>query len=276
MAQPAIQDSVRLFDTSVTQRLADTNFQQVEPDVFYLDDEPGDDAVANNPNVPTDEEYGDMIPEPKPDVDDLETYDKYLNAEFIVNRADGEAIKARGVRKRIRTDTGELVGREHTSPLFDTRAYECVLDDGTIDRYTANIIAENLYSQCDSEGRSMKVLDEIVDHRSDNSAVTIADGYTTGRAGNRIPTITTRGWQLLCQWRDGSSDWIPLVELKDSNPVELAEYAVANKIQEEPAFKWWVSTVLRKRNRIIAKLKSRYWSTSHKFGVRLPKSVREA
>jgi hypothetical protein len=51
---------------------------------------------------------------------------------------------------------------------------------------------------------------------------------------------------------------------------------VANKVQEEPAFKWWVSTVLRKRNRIIAKLKSRYWSTSHKFGVRLPKSVREA
>jgi hypothetical protein len=93
-------------------------------------------------------------------VDDLETYDKYLNAEFIVNRADGEAIKAR-VRKRIRTDTGELVGREHTNPLFDTRTYECVLDDGTIDRYTANIIAENLYSQCDSEGRSMKVLDEI-------------------------------------------------------------------------------------------------------------------
>jgi hypothetical protein len=66
------------------------------------------------------------------------------------------------------------------------------------------------------------------------------------------------------------------VELKDLNPVELAEYAVANKIQEEPAFKWWVSTVLRKRNRIIAKLKSRYWSTSHKFDVRLPKLVREA
>jgi hypothetical protein len=122
----------------------------------------------------------------------------------------------------------------------------------------------------------MKVLDAIVDHKRDNSAISIADAYTTGRAGNRIPKITTRGWQLLCQWRDGSSDWIPLVDLKDSNPVELAEYAVANKVQEEPAFKWWVSTVLRKRNRIIAKLKSRYWSTSHKFGGRLPKSVREA
>jgi hypothetical protein len=81
---------------------------------------------------------------------------------------------------------------------------------------------------------------------------------------------------LLCQWRDGSSSWVPLVDLKDSNPVELAEYAVANQIHEEPAFKWWVSDVLRRRNRIIAKLKRRYWRVTHKFGVRLPKTVEEA
>jgi hypothetical protein len=35
------------------------------------------------------------------------------------------------------------------------------------------------------------------------------------------------------------------MDLKDSNPVELAEYAVANRIHEEPAFKWWVADVLR-------------------------------
>jgi hypothetical protein len=152
-----------------------------------------------------------------------------------------------------------------------------VLDDGSIKRYTANVIAENLYSQCDSEGRSFRVLDAIIDHRQDNSAIPISDGFTISRNGNRAPKKTTCGWQLLCQWKDGSSDWVPLVELKDSNPVDLAEYAVlANKVQEEPAFKWWVSHVLRKRNSIIAKIKSRYWSMTHKFGIRLPKSVREA
>jgi hypothetical protein len=44
--------------------------------------------------------------------------------------------------------------------------------------------------------------------------------------------------------------------VKDSNPIELAEYAVANRIQEEPAFKWWVAETLRMRNRIIGKVKS--------------------
>ena len=58
--------------------------------------------------------------------------------------------------------------------------------------------------------------------------------------------------------------------------MQIAEYAVANHIAEQPAFNWWVHSVLRKRNRIIAKVKSRYWKTTHKFGIRVPKSVEEA
>jgi hypothetical protein len=91
-----------------------------------------------------------------------------------------------------------------------------------------------------------------------------------------VPKKTTRGWKLLCQWKDGTTSWVPLIELKDSNPVELAEYAVASRIDQEPAFHWWVAEVLRKRNRIIAKLKRRYWRITHKFGIRLPKTVEEA
>jgi hypothetical protein len=50
-----------------------------------------------------------------------------------------------------------------------------------MERYTANIIAENLFSQCeDSEGRSFRVLKEIVDHSKDHSAVPMAEGFTVG------------------------------------------------------------------------------------------------
>lgn len=62
----------------------------------------------------------------------------------------------------------------------------------------------------------------------------------------------------------------------DMRLVELAECAVANKISEEPAFKWWVEFCLNKRNRIINKVKSKYWRTTHKYGVRLPKMTEEA
>ncbi len=41
----------------------------------------------------------------------------------------------------------------------------------------------------------------------------------------------TRGGKLLVAWLDGSTDWIPLKDLKESNPVEVAEYAVAKKFK---------------------------------------------
>jgi len=65
-------------------------------------------------------------------------------------------------------------------------------------------------------------------------------------------------------------------EVKEANPIELAEYAVTAKIDDEPAFKWWVSQVLRRRNKIIKKMKGKYWRTTHKFGIELPKSVEDA
>jgi hypothetical protein len=70
-----------------------------------------------------------------------------------------------------------------------------------------------------------------------------------------------------------------LRELKNSHPIETADYAVANKINTKPAFAWWVPHVLRKRNQLIAKLKkskTEYWHRSHKYGIELPKSVSEA
>jgi hypothetical protein len=86
----------------------------------------------------------------------------------------------------------------------------------------------------------------------------------------------TQGWKLLVEWKEGGSDWIPLKELKESYPVEVAEYTRANKILDEPAFAWWVNEVTKRRNRIIAKVKSCYWKRTHKFGIELPHSVKEA
>ena len=58
--------------------------------------------------------------------------------------------------------------------------------------------------------------------------------------------------------------------------MEAAEYAVANQLDKEPAFAWWVQDVLKHKKRIILKVKSRYWKTTHRYGIRLPHSVEEA
>ena len=114
------------------------------------------------------------------------------------------------------------------------------MHDGTVYWYSANDIAVKIFSQWDNEGRQQAVMREITDHRKENTAVDITNGYTTTKRGKRVPKTTTWGWQLLCLWRDGSSDWVDLKYLKQSKPIELAEYAVANRLQQEPAI--WVFT----------------------------------
>jgi hypothetical protein len=64
--------------------------------------------------------------------------------------------------------------------------------------------------------------------------------------------------------------------VKEANPVEIAEYVIANKIASKPAFAWWVPFTIHKRDRIIAAVKKRYLSRTHKFGIVVPKTVAEA
>ena len=65
----------------------------------------------------------------------------------------------------------------------------------------------------------------------------MADRSYITSAKNPVIKKTTRGWKLLMEWTDGSMDWVKLSEVKEAYPVQLAEYATANNIAHEPAFK---------------------------------------
>jgi len=77
-------------------------------------------------------------------------------------------------------------------------------------------------------------------------------------------------------WKDGSTTWEALKDVKESYPVQLAEYATLHKISDEPAFAWWVPHVIKKRERIIAKVRSKHLKRTHKLGIRIPKTPEEA
>ena len=65
-------------------------------------------------------------------------------------------------------------------------------------------------------------------------------------------------------------------DVKEAYPVQLAEYALQRSITNAPAFAWWTPYVLKKKNIIISKIKSKYWSRTHKFGIFIPKDVKAA
>jgi hypothetical protein len=89
---------------------------------------------------------------------------------------------------------------------------------------------------------------------------------------NKQVRKTTKGWHLCVEWRDGTTSWERLVELKESNPIEVAEYAAAKNLIDAPDFVWWDPHVLKKRSRIIAYVTKRYHKRTHKFGIEVPKS----
>jgi hypothetical protein len=60
--------------------------------------------------------------------------------------------------------------------------------------------------------------------------------------------------------------------VKDSNPIQLAEYTASNQLADEAAFCWWASFMLRKQYRIISSIKAHAKKKQQKF----PKTVQRA
>jgi Reverse transcriptase (RNA-dependent DNA polymerase) len=116
----------------------------------------------------------------------------------------------------------------------------------------------------------------IVGHRKTKQAVERADQYRTNSCGQRFKKKTSAGWDLEVEWKDGSMSWLPLKELKEMNAVEVANYAIANRIDEEPAFDWWVKDVIKKKQCLIRASKSKHYMTGFKFGIRLPRTMEDA
>ena len=104
------------------------------------------------------------------------------------------------------------------------------------------MIAEYLYSQVDDEGNEFLLLDEIIDHCKDDPAIT-AEEVTVDPTGakNQHYVQTTKGWKLSVTWKDVSTSWEPLKYLKEAKPIQVAEYAMINKLDKEPAFRWKTS-----------------------------------
>ena len=127
-----------------------------------------------------------------------------------------------------------------------------------------------MYSQVDSNGPNTIPLKESTNHRKSAMDVPIDENFVVSNTGKKSIRKTTNGWDLICLWKDCSTPWAPLKDLKESKPVDIAEYVAGNRIYEESAFAWWIPYTLKNQDHIIAKVKARFLKKSHKFGVELP------
>ena len=239
------------------------------------------DEVQPQPTAPDEDEgellmgiFGDVgeVELPTPEADD-----EYVNVTITLPRGGGSS---RGrVVSRKRDGDGNPIGRKSANAAVDSRMYNVEFADGEVTELTANIIATTMIANCDEEGNEYLLLDSIVDFRRDDAKALSIKDQKAVRNDRVYMKKSTKGWELCCKWKDESTSYEPLSLLKESHPVQTAEFAVAAGIDDQPAFNWWVKAVLRRRDRIIAQVKSRqtrYLKKRFKFGIEVPKTIKEA
>jgi hypothetical protein len=235
MASDAFHLKLQAFDFSINDR-----FKNCLSNEDILETSNIEEDQLNNVYLSFEEEA--VVPE-EDEIPDTESYGQYITARVLLPRND--TYEKATVTCRKRDNNGNLMGHAHTNPLLDTRIYEVQFPDGASSEYSANVIAENIFATVDDNGFQTVLLDEIVDHQCDCAlAVNPEDAWIVSCNGNKTPWRTTKGWELCVRWKDQSTNWLPLKDSKASNPVQVAEYAIARNLQYEPAFSWWVQDTL--------------------------------
>jgi hypothetical protein len=70
---------------------------------------------------------------------------------------------------------GNPVLLANANTILDTHEYMFTFDDGDETILNANLIAEAMYAQCDSDGNQCVLLDSIIDHRQLDTAIRPSD-----------------------------------------------------------------------------------------------------
>jgi len=233
---------------------------------LYILDMDGPDEV----NEPWDHEVNQM------EADDIspQLYDRLLTADVCFTV--GEKCMTGTVTGYKRDASGNLIGKTNPNPLLNTRMYQVQFSDGTVQDYAANHIAEAIYAAVDYEGNRFVLLDEILDYRYNDDALLLEHAWVDSSNGNRHRVKTTKGCELCFQWKDGSTSWKTLANLKNSHPIEVSRFAKDRNLLHDPVFAWWAPRHLATAHHIVSAAKARYKKCNQKFGITIPRSVEEA
>ena len=275
LKQPVMKLRMEIFNNMVRKQYGDS----ITIAVMDEDIKPADNIDYDSDYVPYEDE--EEIPRSIPESEVLDFNGKPINTRSITDQLiglelslpQGEMMAPAKVIGLSMDADGKVIGDSNDNPILNTTLYDVEFSDGMIKSYAANIIAENIYNMVNADGESEAIFDTIISHRTNNNAVSNADRYVTVN-GKKFPRKTTAGWQFEVVFQVGptrSTQWIPLKELKESHPVQIAEYVTAKGIAKEPAFSWWVPYTLKKMKVIVSAIKSR--RVSHKYGVEIARSL---
>ena len=155
------------LDTHITDRLGaaaimgDFDTSDFTPECVYYED-PDTAIHKGSPD--------EILPMP-------ESGENYVNVEIMLPRGDEMAIGR--VTKWARDSNRNPLVTANINPILDTHLYIVEFADGYEAELAANVIATNMYAQCDLDGNQYVLLDSIIDFRRSTTALSYTDQNTT-------------------------------------------------------------------------------------------------
>ena len=131
------------------------------------------------------------------EADFIADYDKFIESEVLLPK-NGVGMSSTKEVSRSKDKYGKAKGTYNKYPILDTRVYDVMFPDGDTCQYAANVIAESMYSQIDSNGHHTLLLKEITNHRKSTTTIPIDDKYIVFKTGRKTLRKTTKSWNFLC------------------------------------------------------------------------------
>ena len=126
-------------------------------------------------HVVSNEEVTEADDDFSPDVYD----DTYISMDLALPKRGEPEPQFDWVTKRLCNANGLLIGKASDNPILDTRMSKVEYADGDKSTLSANLVAENMFTQIDEEENCPMLMDRITDHRFDEAAVKIQDAFVT-------------------------------------------------------------------------------------------------
>ena len=126
----------------------------------------------------------------------------------------GQVLQLAKVIRQSIDKNGKVIGNHNKNPLLNTLVYDVDFPDGDVKKYAANIIAENLLDRCDPDGFYTNLMEVLLEHKCDGTAVPMSENYFTTKQVRRKMRQSTVGWSFQIKWKNVSTEWFSLKYFK--------------------------------------------------------------
>ena len=116
-----------------------------------------------------------------------------IYAEVIIPQ--GEKMKYTTVNGGSKDTYENIIRNFYENPVLNLIVDDVELHYGVFKQYSANTIAEIMYTQVNQHGHSYNLLHVIMDDSKYGHAVSKEENYVITRSGTRRPRQTTIGWK---------------------------------------------------------------------------------